>query len=155
MIRRIAAIALGILLMASGMSFPVAARADGSATAPVFEIMRALERVPGGVVMNERTAYWPEFSMTMTVPDERLRDSIGSCPHGSICAFSGVNLGGSRLAWTTCATHSTTALGAVASIANARTSGKLQARYGTTVRATAAAQSWASVTGSVDNVRCS
>jgi len=131
---------------------PIAAHAD--ALDP--QITAALQAVPGGEALDDHTAYWPDLSMTLTVPDTRLRAAVGTCPNGSVCAFGGVSLTGSRLSWTTCGTFSTTALGVpVRSIADARSTGSLQARNGTTVVATAIAQSWASVTGTSDNVKCS
>lgn len=151
MTRRLVATIAGILVAAASILLAPAASADATAEPQIVE---AVKRVPGGIVINSHTAHWPEYAMTLTVPDERLRDAIGACPHGSVCAFSGSSLSGSRLAWTTCGTHSTGALVSVRSIANARISGTLQARYGTTVRATASAQSWNNVTGSVDNVHC-
>ena len=147
-------IILSVLLVLAGISLASPAQANSQDVVPEAELVKAMERVPGGDVIDSHTAYWPDLQMTMTVPDERLRDAIGTCPHGSVCAFSGPTLSGTRLAWTTCGTHSTAALGAVGSIANAKTSGTLQARYGTTVMATASAQSWNNVTGTVNNVHC-
>ncbi|MEZ3162127.1 hypothetical protein AB1K54_16555 [Microbacterium sp. BWT-B31] len=73
------------------------------------QIAAALQAVPGGEALNSTTAYWPDLAMTLKVPDPRLRESIGNCPNGSVCAFTGDSLTGSRLAWTTCGTFSTTA----------------------------------------------
>ena len=131
---------------------PIAAHADSVDP----QITAALQAVPGGEVLDDHTAYWPALTMTLTVSDRRLREAVGACPNGSVCAFGGVSLTGSRLSWTTCSTFSTTALGVpVRSIADARSTGSLQARNGTTVVATANAQSWASVTSASDNVKCS
>lgn len=139
---------LALLLVAG----PIAAHADTLDP----QVAAALQTVPGGEVLDSHTAYWPDLGMTMTVPDPRLRDAVGICPNGSVCAFSGASLGGTKLSWTTCGTFSTAALKApVRSIADARSTGSLQARSGTTVVATAIAQSWASVTGTSDNVNCS
>lgn len=119
------------------------------------DVAYALAVVPGGEVIDTRTAYWPDLGMTLTVPDSRLRDAIGSCPNGSVCAYKGAGLTGTRLSWTTCTVHSTTALNASPqSIADARSTGYLQARYGTTVVATAIAQSWDNVASTSTNVRC-
>jgi len=137
----------------------IAASASDAAIDP--QIAYALDAVPGGELVDGHTAYWPDQGMTLTVPDATARSAsaasaIGSCPHGSVCAFSAYNLSGTRLAWTSCAVHSTTALGSpVRSIADARSTGYLQARNGTTVLATAIAQSWDNVTStSTTNVRC-
>jgi len=143
---------LALLVATLLLAAPSAAHADSVDP----QIAAALAAVPGGQVIDDRTAVWPDLSMTMTVPDPRLREAIGSCANGSVCAFSGASLTGSKLSWTTCSTFSTTALGVpVRSIADARSTGSLQARNGTTVVATALAQNWASVTGTTDNVKCS
>jgi hypothetical protein len=145
--RTLALITAALLITAT----PAAAHAD--TVDP--QITAAVASVPGGQIVDDHTAYWPSLTMTLTVPDPRLRDAVGSCANGSVCAYSGAALTGSKLSWTTCSTFSTTALGApVRSIADARSTGNLQARNGTTVAATASAQSWASVAGTTDNVKC-
>lgn len=134
--------------------------ASATDTAVDPQISAALEAVPGGEVVDYYTAYWPEEEMTLTVPgtsahDASARSAIGTCPNGSVCVFSASGLGGSRLSWTSCTVHSTAALGVpVRSIADARSTGYLQARNGTTVVATAYAQSWNDVSPASTNVRC-
>lgn len=117
----------------------------------------ALEQVPGGIVLGERTAYWPELDMTLEVQSEDAR-AVGTCATGSVCAYSASNGGGTKLQWGSCGTHYTTAIATVGSIANARSSGTLNAREGTTVRASASAGSSSNVpfayTSSITNVRC-
>ena len=119
-------------------------------------ILDALDAVPGGEVVDDYTAYWPALEMTLTVPAPGDGDAVGSCANGSICAYSGSGLTGSKLSWSSCGTFSTAAIpgGVVRSIADARSTGSLQARNGTTVVATASAQSWNNVVGTTDNVRC-
>jgi hypothetical protein len=150
--------AAGVLaLMALGAGAPPAAADDLSP-----ELSYALAAVPGGEVVDAGTAYWPDLGMTLTVPSpdatsrsSRIAGAIGSCPNGSVCAFKGSGLTGARLSWTTCTTHSTAALGSPPrSIADARSTGYLQARNGTTVVATAFAQSWNNVTSTSTNIRC-
>ena len=141
-----------LLAIALAIGTPLGASATEN---PDPAIVNALQTIPGGQILDDRTAYWPDLQMTLTVPDPRVRDAIGTCPNGSICAYSGASLTGTRLSWTLCGTYSTAALGsAVRSIANATTTSKLYARNGTTIVATALAQSWASVTGASDNVTC-
>lgn len=145
--------AVATTLLVLGVA-PAAAHADTIDP----RIAQALETVAGGEALDSHTAYWPEQHMTLTVDDDDIVpfSAVGSCPDGSICAYAGLALTGARLSWTTCGTHSTSALGApVRSIADARSTGMLQARNGTTVVATAYAQSWAGVTGTSDNVKCS
>lgn len=139
---------LALLVVGAGAS-PAAADAIDP------QIAYALEAVPGGEVVDSHTAYWPDLEMTLTIPEEFSRSAIGSCPNGSVCAYKGNSLTGAMLSWTTCTVHSTAALGMPPkSIADARSTGYLQARDGTTVVATAYAQSWNSVSAASTNVRC-
>jgi hypothetical protein len=121
------------------------------------EVAYALEMEPGGYATGEHTAYWPDLSMTLESSQAHAatpRAAVGSCASGSVCAYSGYGLAGSKLSWTTCGSHPTTALSSVKSIANARSSGTLQARNGTTVVASASAGGQANVTQPVTNVYC-
>lgn len=119
------------------------------------DIQYALERVPGGVLVDERTVIWPAHDMLLEVPLEAR--AVAGCADDSVCAFSQVDGGGTKLQWGSCGTHSTTALSVVRSIANAR-SGTLQARQGTTVRASASVGSWTNVPAAyvwdITNVKC-
>lgn len=112
----------------------------------------ALAAVPGGTALGSRHAVWPD-GMELTVPDPMLR-AVGACPTNRVCAFGGTGLGGAMLSWNTCATHSTAALPAVGSVANARSIGILQARNGTTVVTTAVAGTWKNVYSVITNVHC-
>jgi hypothetical protein len=149
-IRKRLALLVAALLVAAGALLPAAA-----ATAePLHPSIRyALAAEPGGVVIDDSTVYWPEIGMTLIVPRMSAL-SVGPCSTGRICAFQSSNLGGAYLSWASCGTYSTAALPAVGSIANARSSGTLQARNGTTVVASAGANSWANVFATVTNVRC-
>jgi hypothetical protein len=79
--------------------------------------------------------------------------TVGSCATGAVCAFSGLNGGGSQLSWSTCSTFTISAF-TVRSIADAHSTGYLQARNGSTVVATAYAGASANVYAAVTNVRC-
>lgn len=118
------------------------------------DLQAALERVPGGVLVDGTTVVWPEQGMTLEAPVAR---AVGSCATDAVCAYSETNRGGSKLQWTSCGTHSTAALSKVGSIANAR-SGTLKARAGTTVRASASSGSSANVPAAymydITNVTC-
>lgn len=121
------------------------------------DVEYALEQVPGGIVVGEREAYWPELDMTLEVQAVAAR-AVGTCATGSVCAYSAANRGGTKLQWGSCGTHSTAAIATVGSIANARSSGTLNARQGTTVRASASSGSSTNVpaayTSSITNVQC-
>jgi hypothetical protein len=148
----IAAIAISALLPATAAH---AAPTIKDKTNPA--ISYALENEPGGVVVNDTTVVWPEKGMTLTVPSASGFSTlaVGSCATGSVCAFSSSNLGGAKLSWTGCGSYSTAALSTVGSIANARSSGTLQARNGATVVASVGPNSWTNVFSRVSSVRCS
>lgn len=133
------ALAMLAILALVGAPSPVSAE-DTVLVHP--DIAYALIAEPGGVATSWSTAEWPALGMTMTVPVAR---SVGTCDTGFICAYSGAGQAGSRLDWTSCGSKSTAALLTVGSIANARSSGTLQARQGTTVRASATAGNAANV----------
>lgn len=118
------------------------------------DVVYALDAVPGGVVVDSRNAVWPELGMEITVPSPFLR-AVGSCATGTYCAYSEPNRGGTRLSFSICTVVSTAGLSTVRSIANARSSGTVQARAGSgTVLASAGAGATANVTGAVSNLRC-
>lgn len=134
----VAAVAIAALL---ALASPVPAHAE-DATDVHPDIAYALEAEPGGVATGYGSARWRHLGMEMTVPVTR---SVGSCPTGYICAYYGASQSGAQLQWSTCGSKSTAALSAVGSIANARASGVLYAREGTTVRASANAGTTANV----------
>jgi hypothetical protein len=117
------------------------------------EIAAVLQAVPGGTVVDADHAVWPALGMEMTAADAVSPLSVGSCATGSVCAFSGLNGSGSKLSWTTCGTFTISAF-TVRSIADARSTGYLQARNGSTVVATAYVGASANVYATVTNVRC-
>lgn len=116
------------------------------------DVAAALERVPGGVVIDARHARWPELGMRIDVPADDDR-AVGSCATGNVCAFSGTGLSGTRVSWSSCGTYAPGIT--VRSIANARSAGYVQARSSSgSVLATAIAGSSANVSGAVADVRC-
>ncbi|MEX0153262.1 hypothetical protein [Microbacterium sp. LMI1-1-1.1] len=123
------------------------------------DVAYALREVAGGFAIDSHHAEWPELGMVLEVPEHDKRGehdrAVGSCATGAICAFSGSNLSGTRLSWSSCGTYSTSGLSSVGSIANARSAGYLQARTSSgSVVATAIAGSWSNTSGAVTNVRC-
>lgn len=149
------AIALGVL---------TAGTVGGAATAEDFGdeevaalVVDVMKEVPGGIIVDANRAVWPDLGMTLTVPSRAevgLRAAVGSCATGQVCAFTGGSLTGAKLSWTTCSTHTIPSSFVTRSIADARSSGSLQARNGSTVLATAPANGWANVSGTANNVRC-
>ncbi|WP_243225833.1 hypothetical protein [Microbacterium sp. CIAB417] len=152
------------LLMAGAVAAPMAAAADDRIE-PDPQIAAMLEAVPGGVVLDAYNAVWPELDMEMTVEPARpsglaerssvtALSSVGACASGKVCAFSLSGTNGSKLSWGTCNTSFPVGTFTVRSIADARSSGYAQAKYGTTVRATAYAGGWKNVYGSVSRITC-
>lgn len=134
------------------------AAASASEHEPVDpEIAAVLAEVPGGIVIDANHAVWPALDLTMTVPTEdrsAALSSVGPCSTGRVCAFSGSSLSGSQLSWGTCGYHSVPSTFTVRSIADARSSGSLQALSGSTVLATVYAGGWANVSGTTTRLRC-
>lgn len=119
-------------------------------------VAAVLDEVPGGVVIDGRHAVWPKLDMELTVPAASGLSSwsVGSCTTGRICAYSNTSLGGASLTFGTCAVHTIPSSFAVKSVANARGSGSVQVRNGSTVLKTVAAGGWSNVSGTVTNLRC-
>lgn len=133
----------------------VAPAAHAEVVPPVHpEIAAVIDAVPGGVVIDADHAVWPELGMEMTAADAVSTYAVGPCATGRVCAFSGLNMSGSMLSWSTCGATFPISAFTVRSIADARSSGYLQARNGTTVVATANAGASANVYSTVTNVRC-
>lgn len=160
--------ALTIFALGAALAFGAApaATADTGEAEVAPAVAEALAAVPGGVVIDYWTAEWPSQDMRLELrPAGANGDAaaarsvgtaaVGQCATGRICAFSGYGATGASLSWGSCGTYSTSALGApVRSIANARSSGTLYARNGTTVVASAAAGTMKNVYATVTNVRC-
>lgn len=136
------------------------AHADTAQPEVAPEIASALERVPGGVVIDYWTAEWPAQEMRLEVPNmSNARSSaaaraVGTCATGRICAFGGYATAGAKLSWTGCGPYSTSAIGTVRSIANARSSGTMYARNGAAVTAYTGAGTWTNVFRPVSTVKC-
>ncbi len=150
--RRIGAV-LTVVAAVTAVIFSAPAAYATDATVPRDDIAAVMDAVPGGVLIDADHAEWPSIGMEMTSAEAATTYSVGSCATGSVCAFSGSNLSGSKLSWSTCGTFTISAF-TVRSIADARSTGYLQARNGTTVVATAYAGGSANVFGTVTNVRC-
>ena len=142
------------------LAAPLASSAEEQDVHP--DVAYALAAEPGGVVLSYSSAEWPDLGMRLDAAPSASGfigvQSVGTCATGSICAYASTGISGTKLSWTTCGTKSTAALAQVGSIANARSSGTLQARQGTTVRASASANSFANVAvayqASITNVFC-
>lgn len=98
------------------------------------QIDHALSEIPGGVQTGSNTVEWEDGAVTLTVadPNGSVLFAVGSCATGAYCAYSDLSLTGSKLSFTTCNTTVSTAalLTGVRSIANARSTGYVQAKNG-------------------------
>lgn len=149
----LAAALLG-LVMTLGAAPAMAAGQEDREVDP--QVAAMLEEVPGGVVIDATHAVWPELDMELTVRAESgvAARSVGSCATGKICAYNATSLGGSALSFGSCGVSAVPSSFTVKSVANARSTGSVQARNGTTVLKTVYAGSWSNVTGTVTNLRC-
>lgn len=144
-----AALALSVVL-----GLPQAASASTSEVVPEPRIAAVMAEVPGGIVLDENHAVWPELGMEMETPVEgESLFAVGGCSTGYVCVFDAANASGAKISWSTCGNPTVSSF-TVRSIANARSTGYAQARYGTTVRATANAGTYANLFSTVNNVRC-
>lgn len=119
-------------------------------------VAAVLEEVPGGVLIDATHAVWPELGMELSVPSASriTARSVGSCATGKICAYNASSLGGGSLTFATCSVSAVPSSFTVKSVANARSTGSVQVRNGTTVLTTVNAGTWGNVSGSVTNLRC-
>jgi hypothetical protein len=144
---------VGIIIgMTSAPAFAAPSDAD-----PDPQITAMLEEVPGGIVIDSRHAVWPELAMELTVfadPGRSMR-SVGSCATNKICVYNGYSLGGSSvLTFGSCGSHAIPSSFSAKSLANARTSGYVQGRSGSSVLATAPAGAGVNLPGGVTTLRC-
>lgn len=150
----IVTVALCTLFLGVSAAPATAAEPAPDKTPTVSEILAAN---PGGTLIDERTISWQDGTIVLTLESDRVARAVGSCATGAFCAYSAANLGGSKLTFTTCdTTHSTAALGAVRSIANARSSGYVQGQNSASsalVTVVANASSSSTPTGVV-KIRC-
>lgn len=157
----------GLALIASALlAAPGAATATEEQITPDPQIASMLDAVPGGVVISRDRAVWPELGMEMAVAptspvgtarslsSARSAASVGSCPTGRVCAFNAAATAGARLSWSTCDTSFPVGNFVVRSIADARSTGRVQARATTGPLATAYAGGWKNVYGTTYRISC-
>lgn len=146
---------LGLALIAASAPTAAAASTLREPVDPV--IVEMLEEVPGGVLVDADHAVLPELDMelrTASAANGIAARAVGSCATGRLCAYDDYNRTGRTLSWGTCGNIAIPSSFVTRSAANARTSGSMEVRSGTTVRATIAANSWANVYGSANNILC-
>lgn len=149
----VAATLLSALVLLSAAPAQAALQGDDG-VAP--EIIAMLEEVPGGVIIDSTHAVWPALGMELSISSVSARSarSVGSCATDRFCAYSAGSLGGNKLTFSVCSVNTIPSTFIAKSVANARGSGSVQARNGTTTVTTVNAGSWANLAGAVNNLRC-
>lgn len=153
------ATALSTVLL--GMSLAGGASAQSAvALDPVQEqVSYALATVPNGVQTAWNQVVWPDGTL-LVVPDgdpflPTPAAAAATCPSGKFCAHSQPTGAGARLEFSACpSTNSLAALTSVRSISNARSSGTVTGRKGSTIVVTATAGSTKNVTKTIDQLVC-
>jgi hypothetical protein len=154
---RILAVAVAVIAITSAAA-PAVAADDSRRAAAASEVARILEQVPGAVQLDATTLVAGD--VTFTVDDGSNARDIASCPTGNYCAWRGSGYTGTRVDFVSCSASGTTSLltglgGPARSVANARLSGTVQLRDGTTTVATMTANSGDSNwTASIDRMVC-
>ena len=98
----------------------------------------ALAAFPGGVQIADDSIAWEDGGVVLTLEGGSSAQSLGTCSPGSYCAWSQPSYSGSKLTFTACSLGGTSSslapLGTNArSLANARPSGTVKAKNGSTV----------------------
>lgn len=149
----VAATLLGAMLALGAVPAQAAPQGD-DAVDP--EIIAMLEEVPGGVIIDSTHAVWPALGMELSIRSVSLRSarSVGSCATDRLCAYSAGSLGGNKLTFSVCGVNTIPSTFVAKSVANARSTGYVQARNGSVTVNTVNAGSWANLAGAVNNLRC-
>jgi hypothetical protein len=124
--------------------FPLLIAASPAAATPSSplqaEVERLLDLTPGGTQLDDHTISWEDGQVivTVAVPTEIVARAIASCPTGYYCAWTAPGFSGSSIWLASCtvggSAHSLAPLGGVArSFANARTSGTVTVKNGSSV----------------------
>jgi hypothetical protein len=133
--------ARALLVLTACIPLLITASPAAAATSPLqAEVERLLDLTPGGTQLDDRTISWDDgqIIVTVAVPIERVTRAIASCPTGYYCAWAGYGFTGNSIWLASCAaggsSNSLSPLGATArSFANARTSGTVKVKNGSSV----------------------
>jgi len=121
---------IGALALVLGSPFAATA-ADRDSDPLQARIDAVLAEYPGGVQIAANEIAWEDGTvvLTLAVPGSAFGVlDVGSCATGSYCAYNGYSLSGSKLSFSSCGTPQPTGvIGTVRSVANARTSGSVNA----------------------------
>ena len=146
----------------------LAASPAAASTDPAQDQVDAVIAEFGGTQTAANEVSWDDGAVVLTLAPEETSSrfggsggitafSVGSCPSGSFCAYSGTSYTGSRLTFSGCtAGNPVSALGSVRSLANSRSTGTVRAYAGWATVATLSPNSGASsVSAGVDKLNCS
>lgn len=143
-------------VVCAGLSAAPVARADDSSMQARVDAV--LASFPGGVQTGANTVEWDGGSVELTLAPEGLSPfAVGSCATGKYCVYNGVSLTGSKLFFSACnTTSSTSAIGTVRSMANARSSGTVQglSALGAVLTTVSAGGQVNSAPTGIEKVRC-
>lgn len=127
-------IRLSLLAAASAAALTLGGALGASAAESRESMQERVDEVlrehTGGTQIAPNEIAWEDGAVVLTLaPTDGIAPlAVGSCATGSYCAYSGSALSGSKLTFSTCGTYSTTVLGSVRSVANARSSGHVDAK---------------------------
>ncbi|GAA5205402.1 peptidase inhibitor family I36 protein [Microbacterium kyungheense] len=139
-----------------------------ASTDPTQDQVDAVIAEFGGTQTASNEVTWDDGAVVLTIAPESTASrfsspsgitafSVGSCPSGYFCAYSGTSYTGSRLTFSSCTTgNSVAALGTVRSLANSRGYGTVRAYAGWSTVATLGPNTGAaSVSAGIDKLNCS
>lgn len=145
---------VALLLTAGTLALPTAVSADDGVRS---QIAYALQAAPGGTQTARNQVTWPDGTVLTveTAASPTRAAAASSCPSGKFCAFTDLNGAGTHLDFSACpSTNSVAALIRVWSITNARSSGTVTGRNGSTVVVTVNPGATKNVTKTIDKVVC-
>lgn len=110
----------------------------------------------GGVQSGWNEVTWDDGDVVLTIEPEGFAPfAVGNCATGRYCVYDGQNRTGSKLSFTSCANHSVSPLGSpVRSMANARSSGSVVAKNGSTIVLTVAVGATKNTTATITHANC-
>lgn len=96
---KFAVIGAAALVFAGVLGAPQSASASDEIV-PEPRIAAVMAEVPGGVLLDENHAVWPELGMQMETPPEGVSPfAVGLCPTGYVCVFDGYGAQGGKISW--------------------------------------------------------
>ena len=141
------------LVAGLGFSAPASATTNPTQT----HIDSVLANYPGGIQTGWNEVSWDDGDVVLTVAlgDVHARAAVGTCANGKHCVYSSPGLLGSKLTFSTCSNQSVSALGGpVKSVANARSSGTVTAKNGSTPVLSIAPGAYKNTSATVTQVSC-